>query len=77
MAKSGAIYLNSTVKGVSGFGEAQWRPCRIEAGRLKEVADWTEHYRHIGEQRLDRLDNYLQELQLKKEKSNARKSRRK
>ena len=56
--------------------EAQWRPCRIEAGPLKEVADWAEHYRHIWEQRLDRLDEYLQELQ-NKEKSNGRKSRRK
>ena len=55
---------------------AQWRPCRIEAGPLKEVADWAEHYRHIWEQRLDRLDNYLQELQTK-EKPNGRKSRRK
>ena len=29
--------------------EAQWRPCRIEAGPLKEVADWAERYRHIWE----------------------------
>src|SRR4030081_4095014 len=36
--------------------EAQWRPCRIEARRLKEVADWTEGYRHIWEQRLDPPD---------------------
>jgi DNA-binding transcriptional ArsR family regulator len=42
--------------------EAQWRPCRIEAGPLKQVADWTEHYRHIWEGRLDRLDDYLQQL---------------
>ena len=56
--------------------EAQWRPCRIKASRLKEVADWAEHYRHIWEQRLDRLDNYLQELQ-NKEKGHARKPRRK
>ena len=29
--------------------EAQWRPCRIEAGPLKEVADWAERYRaHLG-----------------------------
>ena len=42
--------------------EAQWRPCRIEAGPLKEVADWAEHYRHIWEERLDRLDEYLQDL---------------
>ena len=55
--------------------EAQWRPCRLEAGRLKDVADWAEHYRHIWEERLDRLDVYLQELQ--KEKTHARKPRRK
>ncbi len=40
--------------------EAQWRRCRIDAGPLKEVADWTERYRHIWEERLDRLDQYLQ-----------------
>src|SRR5678815_4314948 len=39
--------------------EAQWRPCRIEAGPLKQVADWTERYRHIWEERLDRLDSYI------------------
>ena len=49
--------------------DAQWRPCRIEAGPLKEVADWTEHYRHIWEERLDRLDEYLQEMKAKGEKS--------
>ena len=54
--------------------EAQWRPCRIEAGPLKEVADWTERYRHIWERRLDRLDAYLQELQAK-EKKHGRKQR--
>jgi DNA-binding transcriptional ArsR family regulator len=43
--------------------EAQWRPCRLEAEPLKEVADWVERYREIWERRLDRLDKYLQELQ--------------
>ena len=56
--------------------EAQWRPCRLEAGPLKDVADWAERYRHIWEARLDRLDAYLQELK-KKEKKHARKPRRK
>src|SRR6202158_2005127 len=56
--------------------EAQWRPCRIEAGPLKEVADWTERYRHIWEERFDRLETYLHEMQVK-EKSNGRKPRRK
>ena len=56
--------------------EAQWRPCRIEAGPLKQVADWTERYRHIWEARFERLDSYLQELK-DKEKKNASKQRRK
>src|SRR5262244_1504802 len=43
--------------------EAQWRPCRLEAAPLKEVADWTERYRRYWEQRFDRLDAYLKELQ--------------
>ena len=47
--------------------EAQWRPCRLEAGPLKDVADWVEHYRRFWEESLDRLNEYLQELQ-KKEK---------
>ena len=56
--------------------EAQWRPCRLEAGPLKEVAEWTERYRAIWEQRFDRLETYLQELQAK-EKKHGRKPRRK
>ena len=43
--------------------DAQWRPCRIHAQPLQEVATWVEHYRAIWEQRFDRLDAYLQELQ--------------
>ncbi|WP_119419389.1 ArsR/SmtB family transcription factor [Desertibaculum subflavum] len=43
--------------------EAQWRPCRLEAARLKDVADWVERYRRFWEQSLDRLDHYLRELQ--------------
>src|SRR4051812_7080506 len=51
--------------------DAQWRPCRIEGGPLKQVADWAERYRHVWEQRLDQLDEYLEELK-KKEKKHAR-----
>jgi DNA-binding transcriptional ArsR family regulator len=43
--------------------EAQWRPCRLEAQPLREVADWVEHYRRFWEQRFDRLGEYLRELQ--------------
>jgi DNA-binding transcriptional ArsR family regulator len=56
--------------------DAQWRLCRIEAGPLKEVADWTEHYRHVWEARLDRLDEYLRRM-TPKEKTHGRKQRRK
>lgn len=42
--------------------KAQWRPCRLEPTRLKEVADWTESYRHFWDESLDRLDDYLQQV---------------
>jgi len=41
----------------------QWRPARLEAEPLKEVAEWTERYRRFWEERYDRLDEYLEELQ--------------
>jgi DNA-binding transcriptional ArsR family regulator len=55
--------------------QAQWRPCRIEAGPLKDVADWTERYRHIWEERFDRLDKYLQRMKAKEEKRYGRQQR--
>ena len=45
--------------------EAQWRPCRIEPNALKNVDDWLERYRRFWEERFDRLDDYLRELQVK------------
>ena len=48
---------------ISQARRAQWRPCRLEPARLKEAADWIETYRHIWEERFDRLDEYLRELQ--------------
>jgi DNA-binding transcriptional ArsR family regulator len=48
--------------------EAQWRPARLEAKRLKEVADWVAHYRRFWEQSLDRLGDYLHELRTKEER---------
>ena len=45
--------------------ERQWRPCRMRAAPLKEAADWVEQYRQHWEQRLDRLEDYLRELQAK------------
>ncbi|HEY3497123.1 MAG TPA: metalloregulator ArsR/SmtB family transcription factor [Polyangiaceae bacterium] len=55
--------------------DAQWRPCRISAGPLKDVADWAEHYRHIWEERLDRLDEYLKVLKQKEKRSHGRQQR--
>jgi DNA-binding transcriptional ArsR family regulator len=52
--------------------EAQWRPCRLQAGPLKDVADWLERYRRFWEESFDRLDDYLRDLQ-KKEKKHGRK----
>lgn len=56
--------------------EAQRRPCRIEAAPIKQVVDWADHYRQLWEQRFDRLEDYLAELQSTpkaptKEKTNA------
>jgi DNA-binding transcriptional ArsR family regulator len=47
---------------------AQWRPCRLEASPLKDATDWLEHYRRFWEQSLDRLGDYLRELQMKEKK---------
>jgi len=52
--------------------EAQWRPCRLQAGPLKDIAAWVEEYRRYWEESFDRLDVYLQELQ-RKEKKHERK----
>ncbi|MGA9797107.1 MAG: metalloregulator ArsR/SmtB family transcription factor [Rhizomicrobium sp.] len=60
---------------ISRGREAQWRPCKLEAAALKDVDDWLERYRKFWEQRFDRLDDYLKELQAKKAKKNDRKSK--
>ncbi len=43
--------------------EAQWRPCRLQAEPLRRVDDWVEQYRRHWEERFDRLDAYLKQLQ--------------
>ena len=45
--------------------EAQSRPCRLKAKPMKQAVDWLEDYRRHWEERLDRLDDYLRELQMK------------
>jgi DNA-binding transcriptional ArsR family regulator len=53
--------------------DAQWRPCRLEAGPLKDVADWVEHYRRFWMESFDRLDDYLQELKNEEQKHGRKK----
>src|SRR5438046_4179904 len=48
--------------------EAQWRPCRITAAPLKDVSDWVGRYRRFWTESLDRLDEYLQDVQKKEKK---------
>src|SRR5262245_3988311 len=48
--------------------EAQWRPCRLQAEPLRDASEWIEQYRRNWEERFDRLDDYLAELQKKKPK---------
>ncbi len=57
--------------------EAQWRPCRIEAGPLKEVDDWLVAYRQFWEQRLDGLEDYLKQLKSHEREGRNRKHVRK
>ena len=62
--------------------DAQWRPCRLQADPLKDIADWVEYYRRHWEESFEKLDRYLKELQRKnksqeiqrKEKKDGRKT---
>ncbi len=48
---------------ISQGRKAQWRPCRLEPAALKDVSEWVEKYRHVWEERNERLDGLLRELQ--------------
>src|SRR5687767_15467286 len=41
--------------------DAQWRPCRLAPGPLREIAEWTEPYRRLWEERYEHLDGYLRD----------------
>ncbi len=59
---------------ISRSREAQWRPCKLEPKALMSVDAWLAEYRLLWEQRLDRLEDYLAELQAKgKKRGRARK----
>ncbi len=53
---------------ISRGREAQWRPCKLEAKPLADASQWIEQYRLHWEQRLDRLEEYLRELQAAEKK---------
>jgi len=52
--------------------EAQWRPRKLQAGGMKEADEWLEKYRRFWEDRLDRLDDYLHDLQQEQKKNGGR-----
>ena len=56
--------------------EAQWRPCQLDAGPLRDVAGWIEHYRRFWTDSFDRLDDYLHELKIKENKRGRKQSTR-
>jgi DNA-binding transcriptional ArsR family regulator len=55
--------------------EAQWRPCRLDAGPLKDVSDWVAHYKRFWTESLDRLDDYLGDTQKKVRKDVQKKGK--
>ncbi|MBB6468999.1 DNA-binding transcriptional ArsR family regulator [Aminobacter lissarensis] len=59
---------------ISRGREAQWRPCRLEAAPLKDIANWVEHYRRFWDASFDRMADYLKELQTPKGDQDDRKN---
>jgi DNA-binding transcriptional ArsR family regulator len=56
---------------ISRGRDGQWRPCRLNATPLKDVADWVDHYRKFWQESFDRLDDYLKQIQAR-EKNHGR-----
>lgn len=57
--------------------EAQWRPARLKAAPLKDVAEWLERYRQDWEESFDRLDEYLRRMQAAPNPPDTKKERKK
>jgi DNA-binding transcriptional ArsR family regulator len=62
---------------ISQGRNAQRRPCKLEAAPLKDAADWVEQYRRFWDERLDRLEEYLREVQRDVEGEEERRGRNK
>jgi DNA-binding transcriptional ArsR family regulator len=60
---------------ISRGREAQWRPARLQAKPLRDVADYVEQYRQSWEESFSRLDDYLDKLQTREKKHAGRKSK--
>jgi DNA-binding transcriptional ArsR family regulator len=60
---------------ISQGREAQWRPCRLEVAPLKDAAEWVSTYRKFWEDRLDRLDAYLKDMQAGEKAGRKKKNR--
>jgi DNA-binding transcriptional ArsR family regulator len=52
--------------------DAQSRPCRISPGALKDIHDWLMRYRRLWDERFNRLDAYLQQLQAKEKRHRSK-----
>ena len=52
--------------------DAQWRPCRLEAAPLKDVAEWASDFRKFWDESYERLDFYLTQLKSRERRKNAR-----
>lgn len=52
--------------------EAQWRPCRLQAAPIKQIADWAEDYRQFWDAAYERLDAYLNHLMSEEDDDNAK-----
>ncbi|MBW8749533.1 MAG: winged helix-turn-helix transcriptional regulator [Acidobacteria bacterium] len=66
---------------ISRTRSAQFRPCKLQAAPLKEVAGWVEEYRRFWSESFDRLEAYLAEVQAeehagKKKKKHKKKHKR-
>ncbi len=57
---------------ISRSRDRQWRPCKLDAAPLKDAAHWIEQYRRHWEERLDRLEIFLNEMKFKEEKHGDR-----
>ena len=60
---------------ISRSRDAQWRPCRLAPEPLKDAAGWLDEYRRFWEESLDRLNDYVKELNQEREKTHVRKPR--